>query len=1274
VTSQSISVTAWNPSFPPRTQTVQHNGWFLFTGLDIANQPWYFTVNPMQYKFSDEKEQANVKSIGNIEVLPKPSCIQIALHPLVPSSALVAELLRSSSGSFTRFLVAPIQAIPTPQVGTPAQDVAKGEATTTIRVEAGKPSKNDHKEDKSVTVTLYAPGEDGQLRQVGPFRHPTNGEVFVKKGNLPASDIVVSAYREGFEPAQTVLTQHGTEASLNLHLKKISPEAGRSAISLNDSDPVRRAVFEPPDISKLPISGNRSVDSFSLLEPGVVPPPGGGTAAGPGIGPTLGTVGEVAVNGISPRLNSFLVDGVDNNDEDAGVRRGGFIFTAPYSLESIREFQIFTSLYDVQFGRGSGAQINVLTRTASTRFHASAYGYASGAGVSARNYFDAPPSRKDPNTSVATGLILDLPLGQTFISVSAEWRQNRTSQTTNFAVPTAANRSVEDAGVVGLPTLPNSTVGDAIFSLFPFPNNRSGPYGANTYSELLRANGQGLLGTIKLDRALPQLPLIPASWSNRIYITGANTAESNILPETGGNLDSSLRPNVHTYIGSVVVTTSAGPSTSNALRFSFGEAFYVFGSARDPGLLPSTFDNGNPFLLNRQMLSNETPSSSTAPVFTPVPSIPTTETVTGAVGALNVAGYSGLGIDVFRLPQHRRDATFDGSDIVTIAPKGLPGTTISGGLEYWHYRFGSNSNPNSLPFFQFNGAPTLNGTATPVSPDDAVSLALPAVEEQTLTTNPDTDLRLYRNQVDLFGSVQHRFRSNLTLTAGLRVEFNGLPLSTDGRFQNTYFNQVLSTSVAASDCFGCQQFLTKLQSAFPPTFTSVFAANRITFDPRIGFAWAPGKSQDWALRGGIGRYTSQFPASILDESRTLFPNDFTLNTAGLTVESAFDAVGPDPIASGGVRTLNSAIVPGTANLLQPQYATNTAAFLESAQSFLIAEYPSGHLLNPYTLQFHLTLERRLGKLGLISAAYVGSQGRHLLQVLGQGSFGYTPYVNYGTIYGAPILVGKAENSGLCGFPPTGGPPYFCGGIAEKLLETSGNSSYNSMQVEFRKGFSSAGLQVGLAFTYGRSMDDAPGLFDSAGEFAMPQNGYRMNLERAPSGFDERVRVPIFFDWEIPSGVNSTILKRWHFAGIVTAQTGVPFTVNTIYDVNQSGTLDGRLATAAPLVLGPVSGDPRVSIGAVAASLIPQLLPDGTDGAVGRNSFRASGLENADLSIGRTFALAEGKNLRVRLEAFNVFNHPEFGIPVRLLGAPAFGTSTNTSALNRRLQLNFQFFF
>ena len=107
--------------------------------------------------------------------------------------------------------------------------------------------------------------------------------------------------------------------------------------SINRTDGRRSGSFDKDDVLILPLGGPtlaRSFDELALLLPGVAPPPQTlGSVAGPGVGAGVGSAGQFAVNGLRSRANNFTVDGSDNNDEDIGVRRQGFVALIPQPIE-----------------------------------------------------------------------------------------------------------------------------------------------------------------------------------------------------------------------------------------------------------------------------------------------------------------------------------------------------------------------------------------------------------------------------------------------------------------------------------------------------------------------------------------------------------------------------------------------------------------------------------------------------------------------------------------------------------------------------------------------------------------------------------------------------------------------------------------------------------------------------------------------------------------------------------------------------------------------------
>jgi hypothetical protein len=249
-------------------------------------------------------------------------------------------------------------------------------------------------------------------------------------------------------------------------------------------------------------------------------------------------------------------------------------------------------------------------------------------------------------------------------------------------------------------------------------------------------------------------------------------------------------------------------------------------------------------------------------------------------------------------------------------------------------------------------------------------------------------------------------------------------------------------------------------------------------------------------------------------------------------------------------------------------------------------------------------------------------------------------------------------------------------IARTFFESSAHSTYNSLQVEFRKRYGKGRLMFGSTFTYSHSIDDASDFLDTAGAFALPQNSLDRS-ERASSNFDVRLRWVTHFAWNLPQPPRKLggLLGGWQLAGIVTTQSGQPYTVNSAIDVNRDGNLTDRLNTTTGLIRGPVDGDRRVQLSlGQGVSTRDLLATDGHDGAVGRNTFRAPSLFTFDVSLTKTLSLWGNSQMLLRTEVFNLFNRANYGIPVRILESPAFGRSVSTLVPSRTIQFAVKYQF
>ncbi|MBI3951476.1 MAG: TonB-dependent receptor [Acidobacteria bacterium] len=1160
-----------------------------------------------------------------------------------------------------------------------------------------------------------------------------------------------------------------------VRLKPVTERAAEKGIgSSNLGEAIRRSIFSERELKGLPLPGIRTFDSLAFLSPGVFPAPATFGSQGPGISPGVGTSGQFSVNGLRSRTNNFTVDGADNNEEDVGVRRQGFVSLVPQPLESVQEFQIITALADARFGRNLGAQVNVASQYGGREFHGTLYGFLSAHQLNARDFFDLradgflgnarqripitangkldgppvhffidnpsgplmvengsgfqpnPVGGENPFTRAQAGFVVSgpvLPSGPFFFG-SFERQEVHASWESHFAVPTVAQRGVLDRGDRGLrldgtDTTSVSLPGNAIFSLYPFPNNPLGPYGPNTYTSVLPADAEGTIFSGKLDQSFRWIRGWTHAFSSRYNFTD----DDSILPVTGGALFSSLRPTVRTQNLALSLGTTPSGNTSNAVRFSYGRTSSNFARVSDPFLLPSHLAQGTPdrpFLLNAPLLLNLTTPGRPPTVVSassargqallralpmPLDGVTETEHLTGPLGQIQVAGFSPVGVDVFNFPQSRSTNTFQIADTMThIRGRHI----LTGGLDARRTQINSFVNRNFRPLMTFNGmlnVDPIEGLPPSVSVDVLSGATLAAMGVPTgyfqtladapeaLSTHPesfvpDSTLGIRFTQWNFFFQDEIRIRPTFRLTAGLRYELNTVPTTVDNRLEDRFrrTNEILRDLAMRSP---------EAQGFYEPllvTFRGAFAGDQNNFAPRVGFAWDPTGSGKTIVRGGYGIYFDQFLGTVIGQSRTFFPDFISLNlTAFGTVGQEFPAVvrargalNPDLSRSGML------VAPGTLNTLDPAAkAPGTSIDLainlipENGTGYTVL-FPSRKLQAPYSQQFSLMIEREFWNQYLVSLAYVGTRGIKLLRLatpnLGPNSLVQISNVSPLSVtapelgpLSLPLFFGSAvaprslpSPDSLMGGRPSPPPQ---GGFS--VFQSDAASIYHSLQVEVRKR-AQAGLQFGAAFTYAHAIDDVSDIFDTSSAFTLPQNSLDLAAERASADFDMRTRLAVNAVWDVPFFERHWLLGHWQVSSIFIAGSGQPYTVNSALDVNQDGNLTDRLNTTAGLITHS-EGRIRLRV-APDTSLRSLLAPAGQSGAVSRNTFRKQEVATLDLALSKEFRLSDRHRLLFRTEIFNLLNRTHFGAPVRFLEAPAFGQSVNTSIPARTLQFALKYSF
>jgi hypothetical protein len=240
----------------------------------------------------------------------------------------------------------------------------------------------------------------------------------------------------------------------------------------------------------------------------------------------------------------------------------------------------------------------------------------------------------------------------------------------------------------------------------------------------------------------------------------------------------------------------------------------------------------------------------------------------------------------------------------------------------------------------------------------------------------------------------------------------------------------------------------------------------------------------------------------------------------------------------------------------------------------------------------------------------------------------------------------------------------------QLFESSASPSYHALQLEARKRYRQS-YQFTAAYTWSHAIDDVSDLFPIAGAPVIAQDSTNLRAERASANFDVRHRFVASLVWDLPffrdsRSISGRLLRNWQIASVFQAQTGQPFTLNVPFDANLDGNLTDRASTTDGLIFLNGNNPQRVAI-APGRSVTDFFVLE-KNGVVGRNTVRGAGLVNFDLALSRTFPFGEKKKLQFRTEFFNVFNRTNFGLPVRTIGAPGFGSAVATTTPGRMIVL------
>ena len=304
--------------------------------------------------------------------------------------------------------------------------------------------------------------------------------------------------------------------------------------------------------------------------------------------------------------------------------------------------------------------------------------------------------------------------------------------------------------------------------------------------------------------------------------------------------------------------------------------------------------------------------------------------------------------------------------------------------------------------------------------------------------------------------------------------------------------------------------------------------------------------------------------------------------------------------------------------------------------------------NSYVQSWNLNVQRELLPNLALMIGYFGAKGTNLRisRNINQQVNGVRPFPRLSS--SSPIL-----------------PNAQLGNITQ--VEGTGNSSYNALWSSLTKRFSN-GLQFNANYTWSKSLDYNS--LSSPPTAVTVQNSYNLRGDRGLSDFDARHRFVLSGLYELPFKGNQ-LVEGWQVATILQSQSGNPVNI-----ITTNTTVNGVPNTLRPDVVGPVE-----ILGAVDRWFdTTRFAAVSRFGSLGRNVIVGPNFNNVDLSVLKRFVLSEDVRLQFRAEIFDLFNHPSFGQPGRVVGSATFGRITNTrfptgdSGSSRQLQFALKFEF
>jgi hypothetical protein len=499
----------------------------------------------------------------------------------------------------------------------------------------------------------------------------------------------------------------------------------------------------------------------------------------------------------------------------------------------------------------------------------------------------------------------------------------------------------------------------------------------------------------------------------------------------------------------------------------------------------------------------------------------------------------------------------------------------------------------------------------------------------------------------LYGMDTYHASSKLVLVGGVRWDPEFFPTDNLGRGSTFNMSNFLSNTISTTYPNAPAGSLFFGDPGVPKAFTTGSMAQ---FSPRVGLTYDPTGSGKTVFRFG-GSMVYDLVCFFMGQNMNVNP-PFSVVVQTLTNGAPLDFAAP---WTNGTVTTNP--------FPRPPVPSKSIAFPKSAMYIILAN----HFHPPLMTQFTASVQRELGRGWQAQADYIGNRTSHNSYSLPLNDDVYIP--------GSSTTSNDASRFALTIANPTWGPYYSGGGTGTSLELTGANASYEGLVTTINH--RSANFVFTANYTWSHCID----IEDSQGdtESTTMQNPLNLKGDKANCGFDYRhvfnTSMVASSHFSFTNRYLTAAVNNWQLSPLIHIQDGAPLFVtlgvdNSLTDVghDRPNVFNKSLVYTGKKILSGVAANGEylspVSVGAFGTAGVGT--PTGTYGDEGRNEFRGPKYFQFDTSLVRTFSVHERLKLMLRLEAYNVLNHPSFTSPGTTMSSSTFGVITAEAGNGARI--------